>query len=68
MDQALSANDHQAVIQAFNQLIEARFMTASSPLTSLDQFVTEGTLKSIPVGPGGKKYVYDSASRQVVLR
>lgn len=68
MDKAVATGDPQAVVQALNQLIEARFMVATSPLTNLDQLVKEGTLKSIPDGPGGRKYSFDPAKRQVVIR
>ena len=68
VDKAVATGDPQAVVQAFNQLIEARFMVATSPLTDLEQLVKEGTLKAIPNGPDGRKYAYDAARRQVVLR
>jgi len=68
MDKAVATGNPQAVIQAFNQIIEARFMTATSPLTNLNQLVTEGSLARLPEGPGGRKYQFDPASRQVVLR
>ncbi len=68
MDQAVASGNPQAVIQAFNQIIEARFMTATSPLTNLDQLVTEGSMKRLPDGPGGRKYFFDAKTRQVVLR
>lgn len=68
MDKAVATGNPQAVVQAFNQLIEARFMVATTPLTSLDQLVKEGTLKAIPSGPDGRTYVFDPIKRQAVLR
>ncbi|PAW85795.1 MAG: hypothetical protein B9S33_09340 [Pedosphaera sp. Tous-C6FEB] len=68
MDKAVATGDPQAVLQVFNQLIDARFMTATSPLTDLNQLVTEGSLKRLPDGPAGKKYLFDPKTKQVVLR
>lgn len=68
LDKAVATGNPQAVLQAFNQIIEARFMTATSPLTNLNQLVTEGTLAQLPDGPSGRKYQFDTAARQVVLR
>lgn len=68
MDKAVATGNPQAVIQAFNQIIEARSMTATSPLTNLNQLVAEGSLARLPEGPGGRKYQFDPARRQVVLR
>ena len=68
MDKAVATGDPQAVLVALNQLIEARFMVATTPLVSLEQLVQEGTLKTIPDGPGGRKFAFDPAKRQAVLR
>lgn len=68
VDKAVATGNPQAVIQAMNELIEARFMTATTPLTNLNQLVQEGSLARLPEGPGGRKYQFDSATRQVVLR
>ncbi len=53
--------------KSIEQLKKMGKPAAAAPLTSLDQLVKAGLLKSIPEPPAGKKYVIDAKTQEVRL-
>ena len=65
MQSGMKMNDPKA---AQKQYQANKAKAAAKALTSLDQLVAEGVVKSLPEAPAGKKFVLDTKTQVVSLQ